>query len=399
MTGQNRIVLNNDAFMVIDNAAFVVIENDNPNAITTMGTGGNIISESETDVIQWEIGATTGIYTIPFTTNSGTKIPLIINKTTSGTGATSEFILSTWECSTDFNLPRPTAVSNMNYNSVDKSLFVADRFWHINALSYAIKPDVTLTMNYDPAANELGGLNTIIESNLLAQRFNTNLNHWESTNLFGVNNAANDRVTNINVPSAEFFENWILVDNSNPLPVTLTQFEVSCDETAQHIIWRTASEVNNDYFALEKSYDGINFFELTRIPGAGNANYSVNYSFNDVDTYSGVIYYCLKQVDYDGATTLYDMKAVQCDPTDFDISNIHLTNNQLAFNVISSYEDNLSIFLYDYTGRLILQEPLIIHEGVYQFEQNNLQLSPGMYLLTIVGKETSESHKLTTIHR
>ena len=51
--------------------------------------------------------------------------PLSINKTTTGTGATSEFILSTWETATDFNAPIPSAVNNMNFNAVDKSLYAA----------------------------------------------------------------------------------------------------------------------------------------------------------------------------------------------------------------------------------------------------------------------------------
>ena len=79
---QGRLVINNNGFVVIDNSAFVVLQNSNPNALTTLGTGGNIVSEDEDDVIKWEIGLTTGTYTIPWTTNSGTKIPLSINKTT-----------------------------------------------------------------------------------------------------------------------------------------------------------------------------------------------------------------------------------------------------------------------------------------------------------------------------
>ena len=70
---QGRLVINNNGYVVIDNSAFVVLQNPNPNALTTLGTGGNIISEGEDDVIKWEIGLTTGTYTIPWTTNSNTN--------------------------------------------------------------------------------------------------------------------------------------------------------------------------------------------------------------------------------------------------------------------------------------------------------------------------------------
>lgn len=264
---QGRLVLNNGGYVVIDNSAFVVLENSNSNALTTLGTGGNIVSEDETDVIKWEIGITTGTYTIPWTTSSGTKIPLVINKTSTGTGANAEFILSTYETATDMNNPYPSAVNNMNYNTVDHSLFVADRFWHINALSYTAKPNVTLSISYDPAANEIGGTNTIVEANLLAQRFNTNVSHWEAPLLFGTNDAGNDRVINIVVPSSDFYEDWILVDRTNPLPVTLISFEAICTNGKVELTWITEAEINNDYFVVEKSYDAINFFDLATIQG------------------------------------------------------------------------------------------------------------------------------------
>jgi hypothetical protein len=230
---QNRIVFNNNSYMVIDNAANLVIDNQLPNALSTLGTGGNIVSENEMDVVKWNIGSNTGNYVIPWTTQSGIKIPLSITKTTAGVGTTASFTLSTWETTdvADMNLPWPTMVTNMNLPSAaNGSLFAVDRFWHINALSYTAKPAIELVMNYDPASTEIGINNTITETNLLAQRFNTTLGNWETYKLFGTNDAINDRVTGIVVPSADFFENWILVDKTNPLPVTLVSFDVNCEE-------------------------------------------------------------------------------------------------------------------------------------------------------------------------
>lgn len=391
---QNRVMINNNGFIVIDNSAFVVIENPNPNAITTLGTGGNIISEDETDVIQWEIGTTTGIYTIPWTTSSGTKIPLVINKTTAGTGATSEFILSTWETATDLNTPIPSAVNNMNFNAVDRSLYVADRFWHIDALSYAAKPDVTLTISYDPAANEIGGTNTIIEANLLAQRFNTGLNHWESYNLFGVNDAGNDRVIAINAPAADFFEDWILVDQSNPLPVTLLNFDAACYGDEVVINWSTESEQNNDYFTIEKSYDAITYFELATIPGGGNSATTLTYTYTDSNPSNGVAYYRLKQTDFDGAYTLYNVVATNCNTAGFEVNQINMNNNQLTFNIVNSLDETINVFLYDYRGRLIETNRVMTKEGITNVQLDNLKLSTGIYMLSLIGDVNTYSTKL-----
>ena len=351
LAGQSRVVLNNNIFMVIDDGASIVLDNANPNALSTIGTGGNIVSEDEGDIIKWNIGATTGSYTIPWTNSYGTKIPLSINKTSTGTGASADFILSTWETATDLNTPLPVGVNNMNSNGVDKSLFVADRFWHIDATSYTAKPDVTLTISYDPAANEIGGTNTITETNLLAQRFNTAVNHWESTNLYGTNDAVNDRVVNIVVPAADFYEDWILVDQTNPLPVTLSSLTAICEENKILIEWTTESEINNDYFILEKSFDAITFFELTTISGNGNSSVTNYYSYYDKQPSSTPAYYRLKQVDFDGE---FAYSNIISSPVCNSIGNFNIYPNPAQDIVyLQFYGELASIKIFDNLGKVV----------------------------------------------
>lgn len=391
---QTRMVLNNNSFLVIDNAAYLIIDNANANALTTLGTGGNIISENETDVIKWNIGALTGNYVIPWTTASGVKIPLEINKTTTGTGA-GNFILSTYETTTDMNTPYPSAVTNMNSSPpvVDESLWVVDRFWHIDARSYSVKPTVTMIINYDPAANETGITNTINQTNLLAQRFNTSIGSWQSL-LFGTNDAFNTRVTGITISSADFFEDWILVDQTHPLPVTLTEFNATCKQENIIIDWTTATEINNDYFIVEKSYDAINFFELAQVQGAGNSNVANHYSIIDLNPTSGTSYYRLKQVDFDGTTAYHQIIASNCTKNKFDFNQFILNNNSLSFNISTSFAEKINIYFYDYRSRLISSKVQSIVKGNNQISLNNLAISTGIYMLSVQGKNNSFSTKL-----
>ncbi len=399
---QARLVINNNGYIVIDNSAFVVLANSNANAITTIPAGnGNIVSEDEFDVIQWEIGTTLGTYVIPWTTTpvvqggNGTKIPLSINKTTAGTGATAEFILSTYETATDMNTPWPSLVTNMNLPStLDGSLWVVDRFWHIDALSYAAKPDITLIINYDPAANELGVTNTLVETNLLAQRFNTGLAHWETYKLFGVNDAGNDRVTGIVVPSADFFENWILVDQTNPLPVELSSFEANCEKGEVTIKWETQSEINNDYFIVEKSYNAVDFFELTQVQGAGNSNVINYYSVIDLNPSGGTNYYRLKQVDFNGTETYHQITSTNCNTTGFTVDHIALYNNTLSFNITTGVDEDVVVYFYDYRGRLVSNKTEYLSSGTNAIKLSNLEISTGIYMLSIIGEYNTYSTKL-----
>ena len=89
----------------------------------------------------------------------------------------------------------------------------------------------------------------------------------------------------------------------SPLPVVLTKFETYCQEdNSIEIVWQTASEQNSDYFILEKSTDGVNWFNLDRILAAGNSTSTLNYNVldNNVDNYN---YYRLMQFDVELTST------------------------------------------------------------------------------------------------
>lgn len=392
---QARMVINDNGYLVIDNAAYLVIDNSATNALAVAGTGGNIKSEAETDRIKWNIAATTGTYTIPWTTNTGVKIPLSINKTTAGVGA-GNFLLSTWETATDMNTPWPSAVTNM-FSSVpppvDGSLDVIDRFWHINALSYGTKPSVTLSFGYNDAANEMIGTNTITEANLQAQRFNTGSSNWEATKLFGTVNVAANTVSGAAIAPADFFENWVLVDNTSPLPVTLTSFSAECLGKEIKVMWTTQTEINNDYFVLEKSYDGFVFFEVVQINGNGNSNVSNSYQ-TSIEAENKIVYFRLKQVDFDGTTSYHNIIASNCSNNTFEVTQMVLTADQVSFNINTDMDDSFKIYLYDYRGRLIVDRNEFVTKGLNAIKINNLDLSYGIYMLSVVGQNKVYSTKL-----
>jgi len=85
------------------------------------------------------------------------------------------------------------------------------------------------------------------------------------------------------------------------LPVELTRFETSQKGNYVRVYWETATELNNDYFELHRSYDGINFIPLAKIQGSGTTSQTQRYEYIDSDmNLSKYVYYRLKQVDFDG---------------------------------------------------------------------------------------------------
>ncbi|MBP6334162.1 MAG: T9SS type A sorting domain-containing protein [Bacteroidia bacterium] len=88
----------------------------------------------------------------------------------------------------------------------------------------------------------------------------------------------------------------------NPLPVELTNFSAKMRNYQVDLNWTTETEINNDYFTIERSADNINFSTLEQVSGSGNSSTRHNYSFVDDRPLRGVSYYRLKQTDYDGTT-------------------------------------------------------------------------------------------------
>ena len=93
-----------------------------------------------------------------------------------------------------------------------------------------------------------------------------------------------------------------LIGGAN-LDIELVEFSANTYGSDVVIFWSTASEINNDFFTLERSLDAKNFEKIANIEGAGNSSSTLDYSFRDVPNNIGVIYYRLVQTDFDGSTT------------------------------------------------------------------------------------------------
>lgn len=389
---QSRVVLNDDAFLNITNGAFLVIDNPNANALSTAGAGGHIVSEDEGNRIRWNIATSTGNYVLPWSTNSNVKIPLEVNVGTAGSGA-GAIDFSTYETTTDANTPWAPGITNMDNGGFGDALAAIDRFWLIDTANYTTNPAVTISFGYDDASNELGGTNTIVEGNLVAQRWNPNVNNWEGRT-FGSADAVANRVSNSIVSANDFYPVWTLVDRNAPLPAELTAFDVNCNTESVEVTWSTASETNNDFFELEKSYDGLNFFHAETVLGSGTSSWTNRYRVTDPGMANGITYYRLKQVDFDGTTSYHPIAATTCKTSGLEVGPVRVSHELLAFNVEAEEEEILTLYLYTNHGSLVATKTVAIFPGQNNVALNQLNLSAGIYLLSVAGERSSFSLKV-----
>lgn len=90
-------------------------------------------------------------------------------------------------------------------------------------------------------------------------------------------------------------------NDNGGLPVDYVDFYSEIAMDGIDLFWSTASEINSNYFILERSDRGILFDDIAQISAAGNSNQLLKYHFKDVFPYEGYNYYRLKQVDMDGS--------------------------------------------------------------------------------------------------
>lgn len=185
----------------------------------------------------------------------------------------------------------------------------------------------------------------------------------------------------------------ITVGSNIVLPVELVKFDAIQKEHAVHLEWITASEVNNDYFTVERGTDGITFEPLLRVKGAGTVSHELHYEADDIHPLDGISYYRLRQTDFDGTTGFSETVAVNRKPKG---NGFRLQPNpaEEAVSVyISGNPGNESkIRLIDMSGRT-LYDRTVIHQAAEQTVNLDLRTFPaGVYSIQLDnGLELSSS--------
>lgn len=169
------------------------------------------------------------------------------------------------------------------------------------------------------------------------------------------------------------------------LPITLLKFDAQSNE--QHIVlnWSTASELNFDYFDVERSADATDFTSIGKVTGHGTSNVRNDYSLIDEKPLIGKNYYRLKSVDFDNYTEYFKVLAVDFSgEKSFLISPNPSDGTSLGFSLNFTPAGNSSVIIFDNLGNLI---------GVYTPSDDSQQISftnplkGGIYYAKIISDE------------
>jgi hypothetical protein len=139
-----------------------------------------------------------------------------------------------------------------------------------------------------------------------------------------------------------------------PLPVELLSFTVTKDNMVAVLDWATATEMNNNYFDVQHSVDGVTFSRIDRVYSKnGNSTSLQTYQTTHNEPAKGVNYYRLKQVDFDGTFEFSDIRSVVFGNTGGLTIYPNPTNQILNVKVPVGMDNNSVIEIVNGTGQVV----------------------------------------------
>ena len=171
-----------------------------------------------------------------------------------------------------------------------------------------------------------------------------------------------------------------------PVPVTLADFYGvhNEDRDVNELTWITETELNSDFFVVERQFANGDFREIGTVQAAGNSISAITYNLDDADiAQSGIYYYRLKQVDLDGSFEYSKIIAIKVERDDvFDVNMYpNPTAGFVTLDITLNVSDDIAVSIYDKSGKFIMEQ-VINKQDVSEFNSIILDvdaLTSGVY--------------------
>ncbi len=175
------------------------------------------------------------------------------------------------------------------------------------------------------------------------------------------------------------------------LPVTLLYFNGSAVGNTTQLNWKTAAELNNKEFVVERSADGINFTVIGQVAGAGTTSLPHAYEFTDTKPLQGTNFYRLQQVDDNGHFVYSQTVTVNFGSSEsFALYPNPATS--IVNIVVPQSSSPLTVIITDLQGRTVMQKQLNVNSISLQLDVSDL--AAGVYNVTLLQGSLKQNQKL-----
>lgn len=186
------------------------------------------------------------------------------------------------------------------------------------------------------------------------------------------------------------------------LPIELLYFRGKPLDKSMLLEWATATELNNDFFTIERSFDGRDYKPIEIITGAGTSQEVLNYQYFDKDVTvfatARSIYYRLKQTDFDGHFSYSEVIVMEIDPQNFfDILHQNFIDQTLNVVIFNPQANPVNVQLFDLNGRLLREMNLPPQVGSSELNLAVADLKAGFYIISASNGQKRVSRKVAKL--
>ena len=187
---------------------------------------------------------------------------------------------------------------------------------------------------------------------------------------------------------------YITIASANaatPLPIELITFDAKLNaKRTVDLTWTTETEINNDYFIVEKSMDLQSWETIKKVDAAGNSSLLINYATIDENPYYGMNYYRLKQVDFDGQISYSEIRSVNLDATESITVYLEPSNSNLIIQNKGIEEKQIQ--LINEVGQAVEITKISTSKDLIQYDTS--KLTNGVYYVLVVEENAKLVYKL-----
>lgn len=166
------------------------------------------------------------------------------------------------------------------------------------------------------------------------------------------------------------------------LPIELINFTATpISNEMVKLYWQTATEINNDYFTIERSHNAKDWEVIETLAGAGNSAQLLSYSSFDKMPFNGTSYYRLKQTDFDGKYSYSPIKAVHIKNVEWSKVNVFPNPSQNELTILGNKQEIENYAIYNILGNNVSHKISEIENYENKTRIDLSKLNSGMYFI------------------
>ena len=175
---------------------------------------------------------------------------------------------------------------------------------------------------------------------------------------------------------------FTLAINPTPLPVELVEFNAQVqDDKVVNLTWQTLSEINNDYFSIERSTDGTNWEAFMKVEGAGNSIEPISYEATDNRPFSGLSYYRLKQVDFNEQFSYSNIRSVELHNLQSATVEVFPNPTKNKVTITANAAELEQFIIIDNTGKDVTNFVTVTERNEQNITLDLSRLTEGLYFI------------------